>query len=286
MDNITCKFCSKSFKPKRKTQKFCDITCQKGQWAAKESIQRICCRDECSTIFTVPFQYDLKKYCSSSCAAKVNNVSTPKRKLEGSCGICNVPITSARIYCDEHIPSSPYLKTVLDKVCKNERCGKIFKTITKHRLFCEDSCRTSWLQRLPSKDPTRSLVCPSCNGKKGKMAKHCNGCWIEGLRREKIQSWLNGTWRGGTDNKLSDTIRLYLLEEANYTCVRPGCGFNTMHPSDGKPVLEINHIDGNGENHSPSNLEVICPNCHSLTPSYRGRNVGKGRNTYYLRIRR
>lgn len=252
----------------------------------KKSIERTCARLECSLPFEVLKLYDKKKYCSRSCAAIVNNVGMPKRKLEGSCSVCKEPISSSRTYCDDHVPASPYYKTVLEKVCKNERCGLTFKTITKHRIFCTDKCRTSYLQKLPTKDPSRSTICSSCGNTKSKMSKHCKDCWIDEFRKEKIQSWLDGTWRGGSDNGLSDTIRFHLLEEANYTCVRPGCGFNTMHPSDGKPVLEVNHIDGNGENHSPSNLEVICPNCHSLTPSYRGRNAGKGRNTYYLRIQR
>lgn len=42
----------------------------------------------------------------------------------------------------------------------------------------------------------------------------------------------------------------------------------------GKPIcLEINHIDGNRHNNSPSNLEALCPNCHSLTENWRGKNI-------------
>lgn len=38
-------------------------------------------------------------------------------------------------------------------------------------------------------------------------------------------------------------------------------------------ALEINHIDGDNSNNDRSNLEALCPNCHSLTPTWRGRNV-------------
>lgn len=100
-------------------------------------------------------------------------------------------------------------------------------------------------------------------------------------REEKIESWIAGSWRGGTDSGLSITIRNYLLEESQYSCSK--CGFNILHPDDNKTILEINHIDGDGTNHCPENLEVICPNCHALTSSYRGRNFGKGRPVYYLR---
>lgn len=37
--------------------------------------------------------------------------------------------------------------------------------------------------------------------------------------------------------------------------------------------LELDHIDGDRENHSLSNLRLVCPNCHALTPTYRGRNT-------------
>ncbi len=42
--------------------------------------------------------------------------------------------------------------------------------------------------------------------------------------------------------------------------------------------LEIDHIDGNSDNNSEENLRLVCPNCHSLTSTYRGTNRGNGRN--------
>ena len=83
---------------------------------------------------------------------------------------------------------------------------------------------------------------------------------------------------------LSRVVRDYLIKEANGACTR--CGFNKTHPEDGSSVLEVEHIDGNGTNHSPSNVTVICPNCHALTPTYRGRNKGHGRPlSYYRKLR-
>lgn len=34
---------------------------------------------------------------------------------------------------------------------------------------------------------------------------------------------------------------------------------------------------GNYLNNSEDNLDLICPNCHSLTPTYRALNIGNGR---------
>ena len=39
----------------------------------------------------------------------------------------------------------------------------------------------------------------------------------------------------------------------------------------------LEHIDGNSENNSLDNLKLLCPNCHSLTPTYKNLNKGNGR---------
>jgi len=44
----------------------------------------------------------------------------------------------------------------------------------------------------------------------------------------------------------------------------------------GRPIpLELHHIDGNRDNNVLENYQLLCPNCHALTDSYRGRNSAK-----------
>lgn len=45
-----------------------------------------------------------------------------------------------------------------------------------------------------------------------------------------------------------------------------------------KIPLELDHIDGNNNNNQLSNLRLLCPNCHALTPNYRGKNIGNYTN--------
>ena len=157
------------------------------------------------------------------------------------------------------------------------------KSETKNPKFCSRSCSATYNNRC-GKYNRRKLEgkCKKCKIEIKSSRSYCDECYSNSVMHDlKIPLWLNREWRGGTDTGLSKIIRNYLFKKENYSCQR--CSFNVMHPDDGKTILEINHINGNGTDHSPENLEVICPNCHALTSSYRARNMGKGRPVYYLR---
>lgn len=46
----------------------------------------------------------------------------------------------------------------------------------------------------------------------------------------------------------------------------------------GQPIpLELDHVNGIPNDHRLENLRLLCPNCHALTPTWRGRNRRVGR---------
>lgn len=49
------------------------------------------------------------------------------------------------------------------------------------------------------------------------------------------------------------------------------CGWKKIS-EDGRIPLELDHINGDRNDNRLENLRVLCPNCHSLKPTHRGRN--------------
>ena len=71
----------------------------------------------------------------------------------------------------------------------------------------------------------------------------------------------------------SNKVRKKLLEEGykKYRC--ECCGLTEWL---GEPIpLELHHKDGNHFNNDLDNFQLLCPNCHAKTDSYRGKNRSK-----------
>ena len=71
----------------------------------------------------------------------------------------------------------------------------------------------------------------------------------------------------------SNKVRKKLLDEGykEYRC--ECCGLSEWL---GEPIpLELHHQDGNRFNNTLSNFQLLCPNCHAKTDSYRGKNCSK-----------
>lgn len=91
-----------------------------------------------------------------------------------------------------------------------------------------------------------------------------------------IRDWklgIHSGMRGKT--AISRHIRKYLFLKYSNKCSR--CGWGEINIYTSRIPLEVEHIDGNHTNNQESNLDLVCPNCHSLTGTYRSLNNGKGR---------
>lgn len=66
-------------------------------------------------------------------------------------------------------------------------------------------------------------------------------------------------------------LKIRLIKEGYKEDKCEKCGWCEKPENSEFTPCELHHIDGNPENHSLSNLILLCPNCHSLTKSYRFR---------------
>lgn len=68
----------------------------------------------------------------------------------------------------------------------------------------------------------------------------------------------------------SKIVKKFVLDNGLLDNVCSWCGQGPEWQ--GKPLtLELDHIDENHENNDLSNLRILCPNCHTQTPTYRGK---------------
>ena len=71
----------------------------------------------------------------------------------------------------------------------------------------------------------------------------------------------------------SKVTRRYLIEKHGNVCsiCKSINWFGESIP------LVLDHIDGNSDNWLVENCRMICPNCDTFTPFYKGKNKGNGR---------
>lgn len=173
------------------------------------------------------------------------------------------------------------------KVC--EKCGKEFpflvmidgvKRNLKSRKHCLDcvpfGTRLSGRKKANISDYGVCLYC----GKQLKVSNRTfcdNHCQQEYEYVEYIKKWKLGKATGCVGKSWIDVskyVRRYLLEKFDYKCSI--CGWSKINPYTNRLPLEVEHIDGDATNNKEENLTLLCPNCHSLTRTYRGANKGNG----------
>jgi ssDNA-binding Zn-finger/Zn-ribbon topoisomerase 1 len=90
-----------------------------------------------------------------------------------------------------------------------------------------------------------------------------------GGKKFELKDILNGLHPQYPTSKIIPRLVKEGIKE--YKC--EGCGINAWNEK--RIGLELNHIDGNNSNHRLENLEILCPNCHSQTDTFKSRNIKK-----------
>ena len=172
------------------------------------------------------------------------------------------------------------------KTCK--RCNKTLGYFEKRKLFCSSSCsatfnnlkRTENIRKNPKQYKEKrapvSWNCLNCEKEHTTVAwrvgKYCGSrCQKDHQYKERIKKWLEEgiSW----NLQIPGWAKKHLSDTRGYAC--EVCGISEWN---GKTLsLECDHIDGHHANNHPSNLRLICPNCHSQTETYKAKNKGKGR---------
>ena len=158
-------------------------------------------------------------------------------------------------YCDKTVSQNVYSKhlksceknpeVIREKSVECRFCREIFIAVKwkKDNRFCSQSCAAKFNNAKRWKNKKRKII----------------------LRRPRI-----GLLERDFDTILSHSARRRrVITEQQCRCLE--CGISEWN---NKPiVLEMDHIDGNVNNNARSNLRALCPNCHSQTPTWRGRKI-------------
>ena len=172
------------------------------------------------------------------------------------------------LYCGEDIP-----------------IGNMSHSEYKTRKFCNRSCATSYNNSY-TKTKNDKNYCKNCGQEIKRNRKYCSIKFqMEYQQKEWEKKWLAGEVDGNNNSvwvESRDRVKTYLMRIYDNKCAR--CGWSEVNPYTGKIPLEVEHINGDPYNTTPENVTLLCPNCHSLTSTYKGANKGHGRKKIWRPI--
>ena len=155
------------------------------------------------------------------------------------------------------------------------KCGKEFIVkVTKkkfekgtYKKYCSFKCANSHI-RTKESNKLLSLKMKGAEGSKKEQWTEDRKVNFQNAIIKNVKLWndklLNEDFESLSFQRLSKRVKL----EQEGKCNK--CGLNEWQEE--KLTLELEHKDGNRNNNKRENLEALCPNCHSLTSTWRGRN--------------
>ena len=154
--------------------------------------------------------------------------------------------------------------------------GDMYFSEYKELKFCSRNCAASYINQTTKKKENNNF-CPNCGTKISSKNKYCSiECMVDFNYKSYIERWKNGLESGAQGKyQISGYIKRYLIGKYNNKCSQ--CGWSETNKHTGKIPLEVHHKDGDYTNNTENNLDLLCPNCHSLTATYKAANKGNGR---------
>lgn len=144
----------------------------------------------------------------------------------------------------------------------------------RQKSFCSQKCNGNY--HNPKSRPSRN--CEQCHGLFAPTHQHTRFCSVScSIAFRKPQS------EDELVNRSNKECRNFLIAKFGAKCYE--CGWDKINPKTNRSPVELDHIDGNSSNNTASNLRLLCPNCHSLTPTYKNLNKGFGRASRRKRYR-
>ena len=135
----------------------------------------------------------------------------------------------------------------------------------------------NWIEENQSK----AFICKELKCKQETLNKYLKLMDIEykgnqagkGISKPNSQYMDLKTYLQNSQDIQINKIRIKLLRENYKEAKCENCGLTQWL---GQEIpLEVHHKDGNRHNNTIENFQLLCPNCHALTNSYRGKNSAK-----------
>ena len=151
------------------------------------------------------------------------------------------------------------------------------------RGYTREDFERAWTTSMTVADVCRSLGVPAMGGYYNIMRSTAERLGLDPKPRQKTRYVQRNTKARSLEELLvygtritTSSVRLRLLKEGwlEHECAKCHLGGWYNHFTEAyQPIpLELDHIDGDLLNNRFSNLRLLCPNCHALTPTYKNRN--------------
>lgn len=164
-----------------------------------------------------------------------------------------------------------------EKFC-SQSCSATFNNRLRSERIKTDSLNEKRNERKRREYHTRKQKkCLSCD--KVTTNKFCDSICQAQYRQDIIFSKIEN----GDITLPTQHYKKYLIYKHGEKCME--CGWCEINLVSQKVPIELEHIDGNSDNNSLDNLKLLCPNCHSLTPTYKALNIGNGRHSRMIRYK-